>query len=345
MYELLKLKLGQQNRCPFPHINSKGNEYLEKNASCGITEEGAFNCFVCGRGFTDEDWFTSAYLNCSHKQAINFNKALKNNRLFVPQKDKWEENMKRLHEELENSDSRHFKYLNELGLIPIVKEARLGLYKDNITIPSFFKGQIMNICQFRPGETPKYINSPETVSGIITTTKLFDNRKDYILLCAGEKDMMVATSKGFNAITLLGGEKVKPFYHKHIFRDKKVYIAYDNDKAGYEGAVELAKWLYRLTTQIKVLNIGDTFNEEQGDFKVALKEDKEDLTDFFIKYKKTDIELWNLIDNCNWYQPPALENKTLIELVANVNKTMKQIIQNINETETKNNTKRKQAND
>ena len=54
-------------------------------------------------------------------------------------------------------------------------------------------------------------------------------------------------------------------------------------------------------------------------------EDKEDVTDYFIKYNRNEIDFENIMDNANWFQPPALEDQTLIEMVSNVNKTMKQI--------------------
>lgn len=332
MYKTLKLKIGEQNLCPFPHKQNKtGKEYLEKTPSCGIKENGAFHCFVCERGFTDEDWFTSAYLNCSLKQAEKFNKMLKETRLFLPSRTKWQENQKRLKEELKDEDSEIYKYLKELDILDIVEEARLGLYQNRVTLPYFYKGQIINICQFCPGEVPKYRNSSAAITGIIATTKKFSTKEDYVLVCAGEKDMLVATKHGFNAVTIMGGEKAKPSYYKELFRNKKVYIAYDNDVAGVKGALDLAEWLYRITREIKVLNTSDNFNENQEDFVGVAKEEKEDLTDFFLKYKKNDISLINIIENTNWYQPPAAENQSVIKLIGEVQRTLKDLDKKIKE--------------
>ena len=326
MYELLGMKKGEQNLCPFPHKHAKtGKKSLEKVPSSGINEEGAFNCFVCGRGYTDENWFTSAYLNCSYKHAEKFNQMLKETRMFLPQKSKWKKHQKALKEELEDTTSLIYNYVKELDLLDIVEDARLGLYQNRLTLPYFYKGQIINILQFCPGEVPKYRNSKPSISGIIATTKRFSRAEDYILICAGEKDMLVATKNGFNAISILGGEKSKPYYNKKLFRNKKVYIAYDNDEAGKDGALSLAEYLYKVTKNIKVLNVKNVFNEDDGDLTTVAKEDKEDLTDFFIKYKKTDIDLWNVIENSNWYQPPALENQSVKELVKQVENTLREL--------------------
>lgn len=331
MYELLKLKLGKQNLCPFPHKHKDGKYRYEKQESCGITNDGKFNCFVCGKSFTDENWFTASYLNVSLNQAKKFNTMLKDTRMFLPQKSKWQNNISKLKEELKDTESPIYLYLKSLDLLEVVETARLGLYQNHITLPTFFKGQIVNICQFRPGEKPKYINSKTAISGMITTTKSFKKTAKKIMICAGEKDMLIATKNGFNAITIIGGEKTKPYYYKNIFKNKIVYIAYDNDQAGIDGALDLAKWLYRLTRKIKILNVGYTYTDDDEDLTVALKEEKEDIADFFIKYKKTDLDLQNIIDNCQWYQPPALEHKSVFELINDTRRILKTLEEKVKE--------------
>ena len=334
MYKLLGLEQGKQNLCPFPHKKQKdGKMYMEKTESCGISNKGEFNCFVCGRGYTDENWFTSAYLNCTLNQAKKFNEMLEKTRLFIPQKSKWKRHQDNLKKELEDLESPIYKYLVELELLDIIDTARLGLYQNHLTLPTFYKGQIINICQFCPGEVPKYRNSKTAISGVVTATKSFTKSADYIMICAGEKDMLQATKHGFNAISIMGGEKAKPTYYKNLFKEKKVYIAYDNDIAGVEGALSLAKWLYNYTTKIKVLNSANVYNEEEGDLTAVAKENKEDISDFFLKYKQNDIDLNNVIDNTKWYQPPALEHESIYELVNQTNKLLTEIrkkLENIN---------------
>jgi 5S rRNA maturation endonuclease (ribonuclease M5) len=332
IYKVLGLKVGEQNLCPFPHKKTKTKEeYMEKIPSCGINEDGKFNCFVCGKGFTSEDWFTATYLNCTLKQAERFNKMLNETKLFLPQKTKWNKHQENLKEELKDDSSKPYQYLKELDMLDMVDVARLGLYQGRVTLPTFYKGQIINICQFCPGEVPKYRNSASAVAGTITTTKAFDKNLDYVMVCAGEKDMLKATQKGFNAISIIGGEKTKPYWYKNLFKGKKVYIIYDNDEAGINGALELAEWLYRYTTQIKILNIGNTYEEKAEDLKAVCKENKEDLFDFFEKYKRTDLDLNNVIDNCRWYQPPAQEHQSILTMLNQMNDIMKGLREKIDE--------------
>ena len=332
MYELLGLKIGKQNKCPFPHRNQKtGETYFESQESSGISEKGQFNCFVCLRGYTDENWFTAAYLGVSLRLAKRWNKMIKETRIFLPDRQKWLGHMENLKEELKNKESKHYLYLKELNLLDIVDDARLGLYLDNITLPTFYKGQIINLCRFRPNQVPKYINSSGSVSGSLTTTRRFDPNKNYILITAGEKDMLTATSNGFNAITFLGGEAATPSYYKDLFKDKKIYIAFDNDFAGIKAGNKLADWLYNYTREIKVINIGNTYEKEGKDLSVVLKEEKEDITDFFIKYKYNDLDLWNIIDDTKWWHPEPEEHQSVTNAIKEVKKTLRDLTNIIKE--------------
>lgn len=330
MYTLLKLKRGQQNACPFPHKKSNGKLYYEKEPSCGITESGAFHCLACGRGYTDEAWFTAAYLNVSYRNAERYLETLKNSRLFLPKAKEWVKYQNNLKEALKDEESDFYKYLKELELLDVVDDARLGIYLDRITYPYFYKGMILNLTEFRPGETPKYRNSRGALSGIVGTTKRFNPKLDYIIIAAGEKDMLELNKHGFNAVTLLGGEKAKPIFAKSLFKNKKVYIAYDNDKAGFEGAKDLASWLYNVTREIKILNLGNTDNEHELKFTDVVEGDKEDITDFFVKYNRNDIDLWNIIDNTKWYQPPALENESTLKLIKENYRVLKMLRESLN---------------
>lgn len=332
MYRLLKLREGQQNACPFPHFDKDGKEYYEKKPSSGING-GKFNCLACARGYTDENWFTAAYLGVNLEQATKFNEMLKETRQFIPSRTKWGDNEFELQKKLEDKESFEYQYLSELNLLDIIKDARIGIYMNSISVPYFYKGQIINVTQFRPNQTPKYINTKGSLTGIVGTTRKFSIKKDYILICAGEKDMLVATKNGFNALTILGGENAKPIYFKNLFKDKKVYIAYDNDEAGMKGAESLAEWLYNYTRTVKVLNIGLTYEKDQKDLKGALKEDKEDITDFFVKYKYNDIDLWNIINDVKWWQPPALENESTLKLIKENYRVLKMLRESLNKKE------------
>ena len=120
------------------------------------------------------------------------------------------------------------------------------------------------------------------------------------LICAGEKDMAVARSHGFNAITITGGEMMVPRILEP-FRNRTVVFVYDNDATGSKGAREVANALYEYTHKIKVC---EGFHE-------VCCEPKEDITDFFNKYHKTKADLIAYIERTEWYKPELCETAEL----------------------------------
>ena len=86
--------------------------------------------------------------------------------------------------------------------------------------------------------------------------------------------MAIARSKGFNAITITGGETMAPIALNY-FKDRKVAIVYDNDDTGILGAKKIASILSNQTDKIKIVT----------GFHEVCKEPKEDITDFGYMFK------------------------------------------------------------
>jgi len=105
-----------------------------------------------------------------------------------------------------------------------------------------------------------------------------------ILLVEGEKDAINARERGLNALTHTGGALAFPALFGSFFKDKQVYILYDNDKAGEQGAINTASLLVNAgVEQVYICHWNGILQE------------KEDITDFFIKYKQTANDLEQLI--------------------------------------------------
>ena len=160
---------------------------------------------------------------------------------------------------------------------------------DEIAFPVFLYGKVVDVRSYRPQDRANKIRSRVgTTTGMIIPFDIWrQTPKDkWTIICAGEKDMAVTRSNGFNAITLTGGEKALP---KIInpFKNRKVAICYDNDEAGIAGANTLAAFLMPYVKEVKVVT----------NFHEVCKEHGEDLTDFFVKYKKTKADLKNYINN------------------------------------------------
>src|SRR5699024_7296556 len=85
------------------------------------------------------------------------------------------------------------------------------------------------------------------------------------------------------------------------FEGKKVYICYDSDKAGRKGAEKVSKALLR-QPEIEVYIIDLDLSEG------------EDVTDFFMKYKKRSKEFLQLMDEAKRVErtePPTLPMKDI----------------------------------
>lgn len=160
-------------------------------------------------------------------------------------------------------------------------------------------------------------------NGLIIPFNLFKEDTKPILICEGEKDMIVARMYGYNAITLTGGCKAIPSLFKQYFFNKEVYIAYDNDDAGRNGAIRLANFLLSTTKKVKII---DKFHQDL--------QPKQDLYDYFIINKKTKQEFDEIINNTSYHTYIEVKNKkentvplSDCELPHNYNKSLKSYVQ------------------
>lgn len=120
-------------------------------------------------------------------------------------------------------------------------------------------------------------------------SNIIANPDKNIFIVEGPKDALALRLIGIHAITLTGGAKAQAA-HPQLFLDKNVYIIYDNDKAGHQGARKLALQLVEYANVVKVAT---------GVYQ-DLK-DKEDAFDFFFVYKKSKKEFAERLKNDDNY--------------------------------------------
>lgn len=263
--------------CPFPHHTESGIEYHETNPSAHINlDKGLFHCKVCDVGLSEIS-FISKVLGTSYEAASKIAK------LFTTKEDRYTWNKDyNISEEIKNkciSLGISENVIDELEL-----KTEMG---DEISFPVFMYGKLVDVRSYRPQDRANKIKSRVgATSGLIIPfdiwTKTPTNK--WTIICAGEKDMAVTRSHGFNAITLTGGEKALPKMTTP-FKDRKVAICYDNDEAGIAGARALASELIKYVKEVRVVT----------NFHEVCKEHGEDLTDFFTKYNKTKEDLMKYI--------------------------------------------------
>lgn len=265
--------------CPFPHyINEQ--EYYETNPSAGIDiEKGLFHCFSCNKGY-NKLTFTKDYFNVNDTQARDLITLLENSDSL----DDWQPRV-----ETYNACIDAKMITTKLRFSPeIVEKLHIGYStQGGIDIPIIYKNRVVDRVQYFPNQVPKYKRNKFSISGTIFPYDLWKETKsksNYTIICAGEKDCICARDHGFNAISFTGGESYVPNLFLNDFKDKKIYIVYDNDETGRVGAKRVAFALKDYAKEIHIV-----------DLKPVCVNEKEDLWDFFNKYNKTQTDLYNLL--------------------------------------------------
>lgn len=259
--------------CPFPHHTSSGAEYFESNPSAHINlEKGLYHCKVCGEG-KSEVAFIAEIFGCSYEVAIKIQKQFRNEN---EDKFNWTSKVK-LTSDIKNK-------CNNLGITDeVINELNIATEEGNeISFPVFIYDKLLDVRSYRPGHEPKIKSRKGALSGLIIPYDVWreSDPNKWTILCAGEKDMAVARSNGFNAITLTGGEQSLPLF-SNCFKDRKIAICYDNDDAGISGANKIAAHLFGIAKEIRVVT----------NFHKVCCNKGEDITDYFTKYNKTKADL------------------------------------------------------
>ena len=278
--------------CPFPHHTAHNLTYLENTPSAHVNmDKRLFHCKACGTGLNEKQ-FVEKILGCDSNSATKILKTCETAQsLFL-----WDET--------NTLDTTGAALCAQFGITEdVAKELHLATphgQPNSLAFPVPIYGQLMDVRVYTPGGKPKVRSRAESVSGMIIPFDIWRNtpQNKITIICAGEKDMAVARSHGFNAITITGGEMMVPRILEP-FRGRPVIICYDNDDTGYNGARNLAAALYPYTKQIKIC---ESFHE-------VCKEPKEDITDFFVKYGKSRADLIGYLNTAQLFEPSEMPPK------------------------------------
>lgn len=252
--------------CPFPHSSPDGSTYHEHVASAHVNiETGLFHCKVCNRGLSEAN-FIKEIEGIGYKDAKKLISILNN-------KDSWDIAVDALY-----SSSVTMAKVRALGISDkVIKDLRLGYEGHGIAFPVLMYDTLVDVRTYNQNEKPKVKSRTGVSAGYIIPFDLWRPSTEQTLICAGEKDMALARSLGYNAITFTGGEGSMPKLFKNSFKDRVVYVCYDNDEAGRNGANRVAKWLVDCGAYPFVVT---------GHYDVCT-EKGEDFHDFFMKYDKS----------------------------------------------------------
>lgn len=284
--------------CPFEHYTPSGIAYKETNPSASVnTVEKLFHCMACGQGYAEAQ-FIQQLLGCSYIDAKRIQRCFENTETQIM----WENATN-----LSETSSARAKVLGISESVMEELQVKTPPGVDGaLAFPVFMYSHLVDIRTYNPEGKPKVKSRAQSPSGMIIPYDLWLDTPLHrvTLICAGEKDMAVARSQGFNAITITGGEQAIPKALK-MFKGRKVAIVYDNDNAGLTGAKKLAVALREYTEDVKIVT----------GFHQVCVEPKEDITDFFVKYGKTKQDLIQYIETTPIFIPCADDLKAHYPMV------------------------------
>lgn len=287
--------------CPF---------HSEKTPSMQVnTIQKIYHCFGCGAHGTENDFITQ-YYKVGRDQTSAFKEIL-----FKSDNISDYENFARDGGEYESNYT--YLELRKLGISKkTLEDLKVGCevisevdedagtieIKPNVSstrlvFPIIMKDRVIDHRTYTMDKTikPKSTSKSGAPSGLVLPFHLWVDDMNPTIICEGEKDMAIAREHGYNAISLGGCNNI-PTKMLSFFKDRYVYIVYDNDAPGKSGALKLASALFSVTKYVHIANIGD-----------YVKEDKEDITDFFIKYKLTNDDFDQMLTDAKIFDAYAQE--------------------------------------
>jgi DNA primase len=142
---------------------------------------------------------------------------------------------------IEQSDRLSMPIRNEFGDI-------LTLWKYNKTPKPYTNSQGIEVKPNKVLFTKGRARCPFNLTDLL---KYREDKNGWIFLCGGEKDVLNMVGNGYRAITL--GAENMDIDEKYLplFKDLKIIVAYDYDKAGFEGTQKMLAQLECVAETVK----------------------------------------------------------------------------------------------
>lgn len=281
--------------CPFHDDNTAS---LSINPNNGLWKCHAASCGKQGDVFKfhmflhEMDSVKDAVIDLAERYDVNLP-----TKLVVPIEDvnAWHEKLK--------SNAPMLEDLSKLRGISTdtLLKARIGHNGKRFTIPIFDRnGDCLNVRQYSPSPNAKFkftnYTGPEKQRGfgrmrLYPFFAMSDSRP--LVLTEGEFDALIARDNGFNALTCTGGAGNWNVDWNKDFKDKTVFIVYDNDPSGEAGALMVAKNLSPFARSIRIV-------------KIPIDKKGADVTHFF-KAGNSAEDFQKLLDNAPEYQTPKAD--------------------------------------
>jgi DNA primase len=195
------------------------------------------------------------------------------------------------------------RYLNDRGIPDVtIKKHLLGWSGTRVTIPVFGRNE-GEVLQIRFAKSPEDTSdSPKVLTQFGAELELYGwdtlaRRPNRVVICEGEYDRLVLESRGFPAVTSTGGaSSFRKEWVPEFARIRHVYLCFDRDKAGEEGA----RRVQTLLPQARIVKLPADVGE------------KGDVTDFFVRLGRSAVDFEIMLANAaaakseNPAKPPTI---------------------------------------
>jgi hypothetical protein len=179
------------------------------------------------------------------------------------------------------------EYLQQArGISPEVVDLHLlGWNGSRITIPIFDRTGQFAFFKLAKGpedksHSPKMLATPGAHAELYGWERVLAN-PERIIICEGEFDRLALESRGFAAVTSTGGALTfRAEWAEVLSEIPSIYMCFDNDAAGREGAKRLA----RLIPQTRIVRLPEEVGEGG------------DVTDFFVRLGRSREDFIGLLE-------------------------------------------------
>lgn len=257
--------------CPF---------HADSTPSLQVYDNGKWHCFGCGIGGDVLDFLGYYYFGSQYDPAIHFIEVVdKLGALEIkplpartvkpkPEKPKLNislESVMRWHETM-SEERREYWYSRHL-VDQTISEFFLGWDGRRYTIPALYRlipfGVKRRKFDVEDGIDSKYTSIEGSRVGIFNADNLVNAHT--VVICEGEIDCMLIHQSGIVSVSSTGGAgSWKEDWSQFFTHVRNVFVLFDNDKAGIEGANKVKASIRRakiLTLPDGVNDVGDLFDK------------------------------------------------------------------------------------
>jgi len=169
-------------------------------------------------------------------------------------------NVEKMHESIWDAGPLLQELRNRGVTDDMIREARIGLFKNRITIPVYDANRnIVNIRRYLPGAPGPQKMKNTKGYGAARIYQIEQLKYDTVWICGGELKALVAKSilnpNNIGAIAVTAGEgSWEPKWNDKL-KDKDVYICMDVDQAGRNAAKNLATIICNLAKNVRIVSL------------------------------------------------------------------------------------------